>query len=39
MFPAFNVTDEVAHKLYLVGFVRSFSIYARSFFESGQKFR
>ena len=38
MFPAFNVTDEVANKLYLVGFVRSFGIYAKPFFESGQKF-
>jgi hypothetical protein len=29
---------EVAHKFYLVGFVRSFGIYAKPFFESGQKF-
>ena len=35
---AFNVMDEVAHKFHLVGFVRSFGIYAKSFFESGQKF-
>ncbi|MFZ1088056.1 MAG: hypothetical protein WAN75_02115, partial [Xanthobacteraceae bacterium] len=28
---------EVAHKFYLVGFVRGFGIYAKSFFENGQK--
>jgi len=27
----------VAHKFYLVGFVRGFGIYAKSFFENGQK--
>ena len=30
--------DEIAHKVHLVGFVRSFGIYAKPFFESGQKF-
>ena len=35
---AFNVMDEVVHKFYLVGFVRIFGIYAKPFFESGQKF-
>jgi hypothetical protein len=34
---AFNITDEIAHKFYLVGFVRGFGIYAKSFFENGQK--
>ena len=34
---AFNITDEVAHKFYPVGFVRGFGIYAKSFFENGQK--
>jgi hypothetical protein len=29
--------DEVAHKFYLGGFVRSFGIYAKPIFESGQK--